>query len=60
MLAKLSRDSLDIHRPDDDPDAWVSTSLDRALAEAVQEQDALFIIAESGLGKSVTCYKRLN
>jgi hypothetical protein len=60
LLAKLSRDSLDIHRPDDDPDAWVATSLDRALAEALQEQDALFIIAESGLGKSVACYKRLN
>jgi hypothetical protein len=50
---------LDIHRPDDDPSAWVSTSLDRDIAEAVQEQDALFIIAESGLGKSVACYKRL-
>ena len=59
LLAKLSRDSLDIHRPDDDPNAWVSTSLDRDIAEAVQEQDALFIIAESGLGKSVACYKRL-
>jgi hypothetical protein len=59
LLAKLSRDSLDILRPNDDPDAWVSTSLDRAIAKAVQEQSALFIIAGSGLGKSVASYKRL-
>ena len=59
LLAKLSRDSLVIHGPDDDPKAWVSTSLDRAIAEAVQEQDAVFVISESGLGKSVACYKRL-
>jgi hypothetical protein len=60
LLAKLSRDSLDIHRPNDDPGAWVSRGLDRALAEAIQEQDVVFIIAESGFGKSVACYKRLN
>jgi hypothetical protein len=59
LLAKLSRDNLGIHRPDDDPNAWVSTTLDRVIAEALQKQDALFIIAESGLGKSVACYKRL-
>jgi hypothetical protein len=59
LLAKLSRDSLDIHRPDDDPGAWVSRGLDRAIAEAIQGQAVLFIIAESGLGKSVACYKRL-
>jgi len=46
-------------RPDDDPDAWVSRGLDRDVAEAIHGQDALFIIAESGLGKSVACYKRL-
>ncbi len=60
LLAKLSRDSLDIHRPDDDPGAWVSRGLDRAIAEAIQEQDVVFIIAESGFGKSVACYKRLD
>jgi hypothetical protein len=59
LLAKLSRDSLDFHRPNDDPGAWVSRGLDRAVAEAIQEQDVVFIIAESGLGKSVACYKRL-
>lgn len=60
LLAKLSRDSLDIHRPNDDPGAWVSRGLDRAVAEAIQEQDVVFIIAESGFGKSVACYKRLD
>lgn len=59
LLGKLSRDSLHIHRPNDDPNAWVSRGLDRAIAEAVQEQDVVFIIAESGLGKSVACYQRL-
>jgi hypothetical protein len=59
LLARLSRDSLVMHRPNDDPEAWVLTSLDRAIASAIREQDALFIIAESGFGKSVACYKRL-
>jgi len=60
LLAKLSRDSLDIHCPVDDPRAWVSRGLDRAIAETTQEQDLAFIIAESGFGKSVACYKRLD
>jgi hypothetical protein len=59
LLAKLSLDSLKIHRPNDDPTAWVSRALDRVIADAVQEQTVVFIIAESGLGKSVACYKRL-
>jgi hypothetical protein len=60
LLAELSRKSLDIHRPDDDPGAWVSRGFDRAIADAIQERDAGFIVAESGFGKSVACYKRLD
>ena len=58
LLGKLSRDSLDVHRPDAEPNAWVSRKLDRVIAEA-EHRDVLFVIAESGLGKSVACYKRL-
>jgi hypothetical protein len=60
LLAKLSRESLEIHRPSDNPDAWVSTVLDGRIAEHLRKQEAVFITAESGLGKSVACYKRLN
>ena len=60
LLAKLSRDSLRIYHPNDDPGAWVSRSLDRNIAEALREQDVAFIVAESGFGKSVACYKRLD
>src|SRR6185437_7960725 len=59
LLEKLSRDSLVVHLPANDKNAWVSTSLDTQISKAVEEQDAIFIIAESGLGKSVACYKHL-
>src|SRR5438132_11962957 len=39
LLARLSHDSLVMHRPDDDPEAWVLTSLDRAIGGAIREQD---------------------
>jgi len=58
LLAKLSRDSLAAQRPNDDPGAWVARALDRAIAEN-EANDILFVIAESGLGKSVACYKSL-
>jgi len=38
----------------------VSRGFDRAIADAIQERDASFIVAESGFGKSVACYKRLD
>ena len=59
LLAKLSRDSLEAHRPNAEPNAWVSRKLDRVIGEA-EHRDVLFVIAESGLGKSVACYKRLD
>jgi hypothetical protein len=58
LLAKLSRDSLDAHRPSGDLSAWVARKLDRVIADA-EHQDVLFVLAESGLGKSVACYKKL-
>ncbi|MGX7745412.1 hypothetical protein [Rhodopseudomonas parapalustris] len=59
LLAKLSRDSLDAHRPSNDIAAWVPRSLD-GLLDAADSQDVVFVIAESGLGKSVACYKYLD
>jgi hypothetical protein len=58
MLAKLSRESLRVHSPQDQTDAWVTRSLDRSIAET-SGKEVLFIVAESGFGKSVACYKCL-
>lgn len=58
LLAKLSWKSLKAHAPYDKPDAWVSRGLDRSIA-ASSDSGVVFIIAESGLGKSVACYKYL-
>lgn len=58
LLRKLSLDSANIYQPvDDQNDAWVDRSLDHALEEA--RNDIVFVVAESGFGKSVACYKRL-
>lgn len=58
MLSELSRRSLEICRPPDQPEAWVERALDVAIEEAHEEQ-VVFVIAESGSGKSIACYKRL-
>jgi hypothetical protein len=58
LLARLSNDSLVAHTPNAEPNTWVSRKLDHLIAEA-EYGDVLFIIAESGFGKSVACYKRL-
>jgi hypothetical protein len=58
LLAKLSRDSLRIFQPPGDtPEAWVSRSIDKTLAEA--RRDIVLLVAEAGLGKSVAGYKLL-
>jgi hypothetical protein len=58
LLVKLSHDSVQNSKPiDEQSDAWVSRSLDRALDET--RNDVVFIVAESGFGKSVACYKKL-
>ena len=58
LLAKLSQDSLGSNPPNDDPLTWVARGLDLAIADA-KDRDLIFIVAESGLGKSVACYKYL-
>lgn len=58
LLHKLSAMSLQAMAPHDDPNAWVERELDRVLASGDDER-VIFMIAESGGGKSVACYKRL-
>ena len=58
LLEKISLDSLSVYRPSDDRSAWVSRTLGSEIARD-DERDVLFVIAESGLGKSVACYKRV-
>lgn len=58
MLNELSKRSLELNKPPDRSEAWVDRALDRALDDADEEQ-IIFVIAESGLGKSIACYKRL-
>jgi truncated hemoglobin YjbI len=59
LLKKLSKDSAEINRPADDrPEAWVDRGLDRAIEDSTH-RGVVFVVAESGLGKSVACYKQL-
>ena len=57
LLRQLSRASLDVFKPHDDPRAWVPRQLDRVLRLA--RRPINFLVAESGLGKSVACYRAL-
>jgi hypothetical protein len=59
MLTELSQRSLELSKPPDRPDAWVERALDRAIGDADDEQ-IVFVIGESGSGKSIACYKRLS
>jgi hypothetical protein len=58
LLYELSKKSLEIHRPPDSPTAWVRRSLDTTLTSGLPG-DVTFLVAGSGLGKSVACYRRL-
>jgi len=58
LLAELSLQSLSEHKLPDDPAAWVPRSLDRTI-NAAADQRIVLLIAESGAGKTIACYKRL-
>lgn len=58
LLHELSKKSLKIHRPPDNPSAWVPRSLDAILATTLR-RDVTFLVAGSGLGKSVACYRQI-
>jgi hypothetical protein len=58
LLHHLSQKSLEINRPLDNPDAWIARSLDGILADNLRK-GIIFLVAGSGLGKSVACYRKL-
>lgn len=59
LLRELSRKSLEINPPPDDARAWVPCALDAMLAASVR-RDVTFVVAGSGQGKSVACYRKLS
>lgn len=58
LLLELSQSSLNHYLPSDDPATWVPRTLDDSLKNGIR-RDVTFLVAESGLGKSVACYKLL-
>jgi hypothetical protein len=58
LLGKLSLESAQNSKPiDDQEDGWIDRSLDQALDQV--PNGIVFVVAESGFGKSVACYKKL-
>ncbi|CAK8717683.1 ATP-binding protein [Candidatus Electronema aureum] len=58
LLHELSKRSLQTHRPLDDANSWVSRELDSKLSDSLR-RNVTFLVAASGMGKSVACYRRL-
>jgi len=58
LLHKLSKLSLEIHSLLDNPTAWIPRALDTTLTTCLR-RDVTFLMAGSGLGKSVACYRKL-
>ncbi|MDE0511799.1 MAG: hypothetical protein OXI88_08450 [Gammaproteobacteria bacterium] len=58
LLHELSQRSLQTNELPDKSELWIDCQLDQTLEKAAG-RDVVFIVAESGLGKSVACYKRL-
>jgi hypothetical protein len=58
LLHELSKKSLEIYSPLDNPTAWVPRALDATLTTSLR-RDVTFLVAGSGLGKSVACYRKL-
>ncbi len=60
LLHELSKKSisLPVNRPMGNAEAWISRELDSKLSDSLR-RDVTFLVAESGMGKSVACYRRL-
>ena len=58
LLRELSQSSLQVSDLPEDNELWVRRQLDQELENAIG-RDVVFVVAESGIGKSVACYKRL-
>lgn len=59
LLRTLSRKSIEPHLKRCDAALWVDRKLDQQLADA-NGQELAFLVADSGLGKTVACLKRLH
>ena len=63
LLHKLSlkslEKSLEINHPPGDHKAWIPRALDETLASSLH-RDVTFVVAGTGQGKSVACYRRLD
>ena len=59
LLHKLSVKSLKINHPPDDAKAWIPCALDETLASSLN-RDVTFVVAGTGQGKSVACYRKLD
>ena len=58
LLRELSRRSLENSDLPDDSKLWIDRQFDQTLEKATG-RDVVFVVGESGLGKSVACHKRL-
>lgn len=58
LLHELSQQSLEKSILLNDSELWIERQLDQKLENAVS-RDVVFVVAESGFGKSVACHKRL-
>ena len=58
LFHELSRRSLESQVPPGDPETWVDRALDREL-QSITRNGVTFLVADSGLGKSVACYRAL-
>ncbi len=59
LLHELSLESLKINHPPDDAKAWIPRDLDKTLASSLH-RDVTFVVAGTGQGKSVACYRKLD
>ena len=58
LLHELSQRSLENSILLNDSELWIECQLDQKLEKAAN-RDVVFVVTESGLGKSVACHKRL-
>jgi hypothetical protein len=58
LLRELSKKSLENNCPLDNPIAWIPRALDATLTSSLR-RGVTFLVAGSGLGKSVACYRKL-
>ena len=58
LLHELSSKSLEVNHPLDNAEAWIPRALDETIALSLH-RDVTFVIARTGQGKTVACYRRL-